>query len=119
MRLWVQVPGRRPGLARPAQRRRRAFHPHQPTATPRSSIWNSGNLLQAQRLRIAETSYASFAALASGGGTSGPGNASQVVLYTFTYTQPYLTPIAVVITGSQQVVHTLRLVVQNEPFPES
>ena len=82
-------------------------------------ILNSGNLLQAQRLRIAETSYASFAALASGGGTSGPGNASQVVLYTFTYTQPYLTPIAVAITGSQQVVHTLRLVVQNEPFPES
>ncbi len=82
-------------------------------------ILNSGNMLQASRLQIIDTSYASFAAIASGGGTAGPGNASQVVLYTFTYTQPYLTPIAAAITGSQHVVHSIQLVVQNEPFPES
>ncbi|HTI82956.1 MAG TPA: TadE family protein [Acetobacteraceae bacterium] len=81
-------------------------------------ILNSGNLLRADRLQIAATSYASFAAI-GGGGTAGPGNAGQVVRYTFSYTQPYLTPIAMTITGASQVVHTLQLVVQNEPFPEN
>jgi hypothetical protein len=81
-------------------------------------IVNSGNLLQAERLQILETSYANFAAVGGAGGTAGPGSAGQVVQYTFTYTQPYLTPIAMTITGASQVVHTLQLVVQNEPFPE-
>jgi Flp pilus assembly protein TadG len=58
-------------------------------------ILNSGNLLQPSNLQITETSYASFAAIASGGGTTGVGNSGQVVVYTFTYTQPYLTPVAV------------------------
>ena len=81
-------------------------------------ILNSGNLLRVDRLQIVETSYANFAAIGSGG-TAGPGNAGQVVRYTFTYTQPYLTPIAPTVTGASQVVHTLQLVVQNEPFPEN
>jgi Flp pilus assembly protein TadG len=82
-------------------------------------ILNSGSLLVAEQLQIVETSYANFAAVGGGGGTAGPGNAGQVVEYTFTYTEPYLTPIAVAITGASQVVHTLQLVVQNEPFPEN
>lgn len=82
-------------------------------------ILNSGNLLRADRLQIVATSYANFAAVGGGGGTAGPGNAGQVVQYRFSYTQPYLTPIAMTITGASQVVHTLQLVVQNEPFPAS
>lgn len=82
------------------------------------AIQNSGNLLQADRLQITEASYASFAVLAAGGAsTAGPGTASQVVVYTFTYTQPYLTPIAVAITGQQQMVHSVQVTVLNEPFP--
>jgi Flp pilus assembly protein TadG len=81
-------------------------------------IANSGNLLRADRLQVAATSYANFAAI-GGGGTAGPGNAGQVVQYTFTYTQPYLTPVAATVTGTSQVVHTLQLVVQNEPFPQN
>jgi Flp pilus assembly protein TadG len=80
-------------------------------------ILNSGNLLQPSHLQIAEASYASFAAIAGGAGTAGPGSASQVVQYTFTYTQPYLTPIAATITGQSQVVHSLQITVLNEPFP--
>ena len=80
-------------------------------------ILNSGNLLQPDQLQITETSYASFAAIATGGGTSGPGTASQVVQYTFTYTQPYLTPMAAAITGQSQVVHSIQITVLNEPFP--
>jgi Flp pilus assembly protein TadG len=83
-------------------------------------IQNSGNLLLASRLQIAEASYASFAAVAAGGAsTPGPGTASQVVQYTFTYTQPYLTPIAAAITGRQQLIHSVQVTVLNEPFPSN
>jgi Flp pilus assembly protein TadG len=82
-------------------------------------IAGSGGLLLASRLQIAEASYASFAAVAGGGGTPGPGTASQVVQYTFTYSQPYLTPMAVTITGQQQLIHTVHVTVINEPFPSN
>jgi hypothetical protein len=83
-------------------------------------LQNSGGLLLASRLVITESSYASFAALAGGtGGTAGPGSAGQVVQYSFTYTQPYLTPIAMAITGAQQMVHNVTVTVLNEPFPSS
>jgi Flp pilus assembly protein TadG len=81
-------------------------------------IQNSGNLLLPNRLQITEASYASFAAVTAGGaGTPGPGNASQVVQYTFTYTQPYLTPVATAITGQQSLIHSVHVTVLNEPFP--
>jgi Flp pilus assembly protein TadG len=81
-------------------------------------IQNSGNLLLPNRLQITEASYASFAAVTAGGaGTPGPGNASQVVQYTFTYTQPYLTPVATAITGQQNLIHSVHVTVLNEPFP--
>jgi len=78
----------------------------------------SGGLLLASRLRVTEASYADFTAAAAGGaGTPGPGTSSQVVRYTFTYTQPYLTPMAIAITGRQQFVHSVQVTVLNEPFP--
>jgi hypothetical protein len=81
-------------------------------------IQNSGGLLLASRLTIGEVSYASFTALAAGtGGVSGPGAAGQVVRYTFSYTQPYLTPMAMTITGAQQLLHSVTVTVVNEPFP--
>jgi len=81
-------------------------------------IQSSGGLLSANRLQIAEASYATFAALeAHGASTVGPGVASQVVQYTFTYTQPYLTPIAAAITGQQHMIHSVQVTVLNEPFP--
>ncbi|HET7883339.1 MAG TPA: TadE/TadG family type IV pilus assembly protein [Acetobacteraceae bacterium] len=82
------------------------------------AIQYSGGLLLPSRLQITEASYADFASAQAGrGGTPGPGTASQVVQYTFTYTQPYLTPIAVAITGQQQAIHSLQVTVLNEPFP--
>jgi hypothetical protein len=81
-------------------------------------IRNSGGLLLPDRIQIVEASYAGFAALAGGGAsTPGPGTASQVVQYTFTYTQPYLTPIAAAITGQTQLIHHVQVTVLNEPFP--
>ena len=81
-------------------------------------ILNSGNLLLPGRLQIAEASYANFTAVTAGGaGTPGPGGASQVVQYTFTYTQPYLTPLVAAITGHQNMIHSVHVTVLNEPFP--
>ena len=96
---------------------------HRPTETAPSlgsSIQSSGGLLLAGRLQFTAASYANFAAVAGGGAsTAGPGTASQVVQYTFTYTQPYLTPIAVAITGNQQMIHSVQVTVLNEPFPSN
>lgn len=84
------------------------------------AIQASGNLLLASRLQITEASYAGFTALeANGTSAVGPGIASQAVRYTFTYNQPYLTPIAAAITGHQQMVHSVQVVVLNEPFPSN
>jgi Flp pilus assembly protein TadG len=81
-------------------------------------IQNSGGLLISDRIQIMTASYASFATLQSGGAsTAGPGTAGQVVLYTFNYIQPYLTPIAAAITGQPQMIHSVQVIVLNEPFP--
>jgi Flp pilus assembly protein TadG len=81
-------------------------------------IQNSGGLLRPSLLQFSATSYASFAdAQANVNPTNGVGSGSQVVRYTFTYTQSYLTPVAIAIAGSQQLVHSLTVTVLNEPFP--
>ena len=97
-----------------------------PAPTNRSdSIWQivlqySGGLLQISRLQISEQAYADFATLAGGrGGTPGAGGGGEVVQYTYTYTQPYLTPFAAALAGQSQVIHSVRLTVINEPFPPS
>ena len=71
-------------------------------------------------LRIHDLRHSFASQLASGGAsTPGPGNASQVVQYNFTYTQPYLTPVAAAITGDTQMIHHVQVVVLNEPFPSN
>jgi hypothetical protein len=86
-------------------------------------IQNSGGLLQAAQLQIAESSYVSYSALSNDptyiNGATGPGTASQIVHYTITYTQPYLTPIAAAIAGQSAMIHTVRATVLNEPFPSN
>jgi Flp pilus assembly protein TadG len=82
-------------------------------------IQASGGLLQPGRLQIADAAYANFAGVGTGASTAGAGTAGQVVRYTFTYTQPYLTPIAAAITGQQNMIHTAQVTVLNEPFPSN
>jgi Flp pilus assembly protein TadG len=81
-------------------------------------VQNSGGVLLPSLLTITEASYASFGAIAShGANTPGPGSASQVVQYTFTYKQAYLTPMAMAIAGQNFLLHSLTVTVLNEPFP--
>jgi Flp pilus assembly protein TadG len=82
-------------------------------------LQSSGGLLQAARLQFTAASYPTVAAVAGGNGTPGPGTASQVVQYTYTYTQPYLTPIAAAITGNPQMIHSVQVIILNEPFPSN
>jgi Flp pilus assembly protein TadG len=94
--------------------------PDRDTSILQVAVRNSGGLLVSDRLQFTAASYANFAALAGGGAsTAGPGSGTQVVRYTFTYRQPYLTPIAIAITGNPQMVHTVQVTVLNEPFPSS
>lgn len=80
-------------------------------------VQGASPLLTASNLQITESSYANFAsAAAKTGAASGPGLTAQVVRYTLTYAQPYLTPIAVVLTGSKTLIHTSAVVVLNEPY---
>jgi hypothetical protein len=81
-------------------------------------LLNSGGVLQPTLLQITENSYASFTdAVNNVHPTSGAGSAGQVVRYTFTYNQAYLTPIAIAIAGQNSLIHTLTVTVLNEPFP--
>ena len=80
-------------------------------------IQNGGTLLSATNLQMAMSSFATFDnAMSATGGTTGPGSAGQVVSYTLTYNQPYLTPIAAVLMGSANLIHTSQMVVLNEPY---
>ena len=80
-------------------------------------IQNGGSLLSSTQLQIGESAYANFGNAAGKiGGSSGPGTSSQVVTYTLTYSQPYLTPIAAALAGSANLIHTSTVVVLNEPF---
>ena len=86
-------------------------------------LQSAGGVLLASRLQIQQASYVSFAALASDvtqtNGVNGAGTGNQVVHYTLTYTEPYLTPIAAAIAGKTQMIHTVQVTVLNEPFPSN
>ena len=93
------------------------------TTTDRSSsiqaiiVENGGSLLSSTHLQVSQSAYTNFnTAMAASNGATGAGTSSQVVTYTITYTQPYLTPIAAVLAGSANLIHTSTAVVLNEPF---
>ncbi len=80
-------------------------------------IQGSGNLLRPERLQMMVSNYPNVAdAVQNTDGSSGPGTAGQVVVYTLTYSQPYLTPIAAVLAGNDALIHTSSVVVLNEPY---
>ncbi len=87
-------------------------------AIARLVVQYSGGLLVQSRLTLSMASYGSFAALKTHtGGVAGPGAAGQVVQYTLSYDQPFVTRFPTMITGASTIVHHATVVVQNEPFP--
>ncbi len=89
-------------------------------ATIRNVIVSStGSLLNPSRVVVSATSYSNPSSYAAGSGsTSGSnGYSGSVVVYSITYTQPFLTGLpALVSSGATSVTHQATVIVQNEPY---
>lgn len=85
-------------------------------------ISSSGGVLQQANLTLSSQAYPNPAVYAAGGAAAtGSGSSGQLVVYTATYNQPFLTifPGAVLRSygnTSNSISHTAKMVVQNEPF---
>jgi len=80
----------------------------------------TGGLLQSSRLALVETAYPSVPDFVTAtAGSAGAGGPTQIVQYTLTYTQPYLTGIPALIMRQNFLAHHATVVVLNEPYPAS
>lgn len=80
-------------------------------------IQSTGTFLKPTQLTTRIYSFSNYQDYLNGNATeTGPGAGGQTVEYSFSYTQPYLSPFTAAITGQTELVHTVNLVVQNEPF---
>jgi hypothetical protein len=78
---------------------------------------STGGFLKADHLTVSLGSYGSASALSGGTAVAGAGTGGQIVTYTVTYQQPYLTGAWVdLIGGSASLTHQATVVVKNEPF---
>ena len=77
----------------------------------------SGGILNPANLTLTTQAYGSPASYASGGSAAAStGSSGQLVVYTVTYTQSFLTPLPATILGYGSITHTAKLIVQNENF---
>jgi hypothetical protein len=77
----------------------------------------AGGMLQIQQLTLVIKSYPNFSSVGQAQtATAGAGTSGQIVQYTLTYRQPFLTSLAATIVGSAEIVHRAVVTVQNEPF---
>ncbi|HWT10570.1 MAG TPA: TadE family protein [Roseomonas sp.] len=89
-------------------------------AVRRVVLWYGPHVLHQDRLSVRVTAYAGPAALgAPAPGQAGAGAAGQTVLYELSYQQPFLSPFPALLLGRNSLDHTSRMIVRNEPFPES
>jgi Flp pilus assembly protein TadG len=82
-------------------------------------VSTSGGILKQANLALTTNAYASPASFASGGSaaaSTGTGSSGQLVTYTATYTQAFLTPLPAAILGCGAITHTAMMIVQNERF---
>jgi Flp pilus assembly protein TadG len=76
----------------------------------------TGRLLNVSRLNVTTGAHNSASAM-SGAATPGAGGASQVVTYSITYTEPFLTGVWInMLGGPPEIVHRATVVVKNEAF---
>lgn len=89
-------------------------------AVRRVVLWFGPHVLDQDRLSLRVTAYAGPAAMASPGpGQAGAGGAGETVLYELTYRQPFLSPFPALLLGRTSLDHTSRMIVRNEPFPDT
>lgn len=89
-------------------------------ATIRNLIVSStGGLLDPSRVMVTATSYANPSSYAAGAGkvSGSNGYSGSVVVYSITYTQPFLTGLPTLLAStSSSITHQTTVVVQNEPY---
>ena len=78
----------------------------------------SGGFLRPQNLTVAASAHDNYADAEAGlPGTSGAGSGGQIVTYTLTYRQPFMTGAFVaLVTGQDHLEHRSTIIVKNEPF---
>lgn len=83
-----------------------------------AAVEGGGGLLAARDLTLTASVYASLSGARSGsGGTAGSaGTGGQIVVYTLTYTRPYLLVGTLASLNSRN--HTGTIIIKNEPFAE-
>lgn len=85
-----------------------------------SLVWvivnSSGNVLHADQLTLTLASYAGASSM-NGASTAGAGSGGQVVMYTASYVQPFMTLGWLhLIGGPSAITHTATVTVKNEAF---
>lgn len=80
-------------------------------------VGSTGGILLAGRLQLNETAYPSFAAVGiATSATPGAGGPGQIVRYSLSYSQPFITLMPSLFVGSSAAVHHATVVVLNEPY---
>lgn len=77
----------------------------------------NGLIKDNSNLQVTTTTWSGLAASRTGAGTAGLGTSGQIVSYTITYTQPFVTGLlGRALWGGSSLRHQAFLVVKNEPF---
>lgn len=92
-----------------------------PTCRSQNIPWlvtiSTGGMLSAANLTVTTAAWSAVNGAGVGSGTQGAGTGGQIVSYTLTYRQPFITgAVAAAIWGGDSFVHRAFLIVKNEPF---
>jgi len=86
-------------------------------AIMKKELQSYGTFIDVNQVTLTATAYSNFAAISSGQGSAGYGNAQQVVVYTITYPWKLFTPMMSAIIGKNGFINlNSQFVVRNEPY---
>lgn len=95
-----------------------------PSCRSQNIVWlvtqSTGGLLKAANLTVATAAWSNVSGAGTGTGTAGAGVGGQIIAYTLTYRQPFITgAIATGLFGGDAFTHRAYLMVKNEPFEDA
>jgi Flp pilus assembly protein TadG len=96
-------------------------HQNVPTCRSQNIPWlvtvSTGGMLRAANLTVSTAAWSAVNGAGTGTGTQGAGSGGQIVAYSLTYRQPFITgAVAAAIWGGDSFLHRAFLLVKNEPF---
>jgi Flp pilus assembly protein TadG len=95
-----------------------------PTCRSQNIAWlvtqSTNGLLKAANLTVTTASWSNVSGAGTGTGTEGAGAGGDIIAYTLTYRQPFITGvIAATLFGGNAFTHQAFLMVKNEPFEDA